>query len=136
MRALLALAVVAAAAPVSAEVDLSGNWERYPTVAAPDSVDPRFAPTPIPDPPLKPEFKAAWDLQQKKLAQRIEDDRPRHIRTPGVLFHFAALGSRAHRQEDDRLVGRLLRQRRQLWPLITALGAALFKEVQHHRFAA
>ena len=76
MRALLALAVVAAAAPVSAEVDLSGNWERYPTVAAPDSVDPRFAPTPIPDPPLKPEFKAAWDLQQKKLAQRIEEGQP------------------------------------------------------------
>ena len=76
-RAALALAVLAApAAAQDARPDLSGNWERYPTVAEPDTVDPRFAPPPIPDPPLKPEYKAAWDVQQKKLAARIAEGQP------------------------------------------------------------
>jgi hypothetical protein len=48
--------------------DFSGTWDRYPqpTEANRDpSVVP--APQPIPPPPLKPEFKAAYDAEQKRL---------------------------------------------------------------------
>ncbi|MGX7895221.1 hypothetical protein [Tsuneonella sp. HG222] len=75
MRAFLAVIALLAGAPVLAEPDLSGQWERYP-VAQGDPVDPRYAPTPIPDPPLKPEFMAGWREKQKILAQRIEEGQP------------------------------------------------------------
>jgi hypothetical protein len=71
-RALLPLALLAA--PALAEPDFTGTWERYPQPG--DTVDPRYAPTPIPDPPLKPEYKAEWQAQQAKLAARIEEGQP------------------------------------------------------------
>jgi len=49
--------------------DFSGVWDRYPqaTTAAQDpSVVPR--PDPIPPPPLKPEYKTAWEAERKKIA--------------------------------------------------------------------
>jgi hypothetical protein len=49
--------------------DFSGTWDRYPqpTESGRDpTVVPR--PEPIPPPPLKPEFKAAWEAEQKKNA--------------------------------------------------------------------
>jgi hypothetical protein len=76
-RAALLLAAVfgAVSAPSLAQTpDFSGTWERYPLPGEP--VDPRYAPTPIPDPPLKPEFKAAWQDKQKLLAARIEEGQP------------------------------------------------------------
>jgi len=75
IRPLLAAALAALSAPAAAEPDFTGTWERYPgpgeTVA-----DPRYAPTPIPDPPLKPEYKGPWEANQVKLAQRIEEGQP------------------------------------------------------------
>ncbi|WP_305096072.1 hypothetical protein [Croceibacterium aestuarii] len=78
VAALLAGAVgasPAAAQSAADHPDFSGSWWRYPAYSG-DPVDPRYAPTPIPDPPLKPEFKKEWDIQQKKLAQRIEEGQP------------------------------------------------------------
>jgi hypothetical protein len=72
-RALLLLAAIAA--PALAEPDFTGTWERYPMYQG-DPVDPRFAPTPIPDPPLKPEYKAEWQAQQALLAARAEEGQP------------------------------------------------------------
>jgi hypothetical protein len=46
--------------------DFSGTWDRYPLTG--DSPDPGVAPpAAIPPPPLKPEFKAAYDAEQKKI---------------------------------------------------------------------
>ena len=72
-RAILLLAVLAA--PAAAQPDFSGTWERYPPPGETEA-DPRYAPTPIPDPPLKPEFLGPWQVQQKKLQQRIEEGQP------------------------------------------------------------
>jgi len=71
-RALLLLAALAA--PAFAEPDFTGSWERYPLPG--ETADPAFAPTPIPDPPLKPEYKAEWEKQQALLASRIEEGQP------------------------------------------------------------
>jgi len=73
-RLTLGACVLAAAAPALAEPDFSGTWERYPPPG--ETADPRYAPTPIPDPPLKPEYKADWEANQKKLQQRIEEGQP------------------------------------------------------------
>ncbi len=71
---LLSLGLAATAAPAADHPDFSGTWERYPPPG--ETADPRYAPTPIPDPPLKPEFKTKWDIDQKKLQQRIEEGQP------------------------------------------------------------
>lgn len=71
-----ALLLAALAAPVTAEPDFTGTWERYPVVGQTEPVDPRFAPTPIPEPPLKPEFMAAWREKQRLLATRMEEGQP------------------------------------------------------------
>jgi hypothetical protein len=71
-RALLLLALIAA--PVLAQPDFTGSWERYPGPG--ERAEPRFAPSPIPDPPLKPEYKAEWQAQQARLAARIEEGQP------------------------------------------------------------
>ncbi len=75
MRAAIALALLSAAAPALAAPDFSGEWERYPTYSG-DPVDPRYAPTPIPDPPLKPEFMPAWEEKQVILKQRQQEGQP------------------------------------------------------------
>jgi hypothetical protein len=72
--AVLGALLMATAAPAADHPDFSGNWERYPPPK--EKADPRYAPTPIPDPPLKPEFKTKWDIDQKKLQQRIEEGQP------------------------------------------------------------
>jgi hypothetical protein len=64
-----------ASAAVAAKPDFTGTWERYPAPGE-KAVDPRYAPTPIPAPPLKPEFKGPYEVQQKKLASRIEEGQP------------------------------------------------------------
>ena len=73
--ALVAAATLAAlAAPASAEPDLTGTWERYPQPG--DTPDPALVSAPIPDPPLKPEYKGPWEANQKKLAARIAEGQP------------------------------------------------------------
>ena len=73
-RLTLGACVLAIAAPAAAEPDFSGTWERYP--APGETVDPRYAPTPIPDPQLKPAYKAEWEAGQKILKQRLEEGQP------------------------------------------------------------
>jgi hypothetical protein len=49
--------------------DISGTWERYPQAV--DAQRDRTVvpvPEPIPPPPLKPEFKNAYDAEQKQIA--------------------------------------------------------------------
>ena len=50
--------------------DLGGTWERYPSPTEDSGPDPTVVPRPepIPPPPLKPQFKAAYDKEQKKIA--------------------------------------------------------------------
>ena len=67
--------LAAVAATPAAHPDFSGAWERYPPPGG-VKADPRYAPTAIPDPPLKPEYKAKWDVDQKKLQQRIQEGQP------------------------------------------------------------
>ena len=76
MRVLFTAAIAAAlsASPAMAEPDLSGTWERYPMPGV--TPDPRYAPTPIPDPPLIPEQKAIWAEKQDLLAARMEESQP------------------------------------------------------------
>jgi hypothetical protein len=71
---LLGSLLLATAASAADHPDFSGTWERYPPPN--EKADERYAPTPIPDPPLKPEFKTKWDTDQKKLQQRIEEGQP------------------------------------------------------------
>ncbi|MEO6386771.1 MAG: hypothetical protein ABIT16_12495 [Croceibacterium sp.] len=72
--ALLAVAAAPALAQSSATPDFTGTWERYPSMG--ETADPRYAPTAIPDPPLKPEYSEEWRINQAKLAQRVEEGQP------------------------------------------------------------
>src|SRR5256885_309726 len=65
------LASTAAAAP---HPDFSGTWERYP--APGHKADPRYAPSPIPAPELKPQYRAEWEAGQKILKERLEEGQP------------------------------------------------------------
>ncbi len=74
-RALLLSVCIAgtatAAGPKGSHPDFSGTWERYPP---PDEkADPRYAPSVIPPPQLKPQYRAEWEAGQKILAQRLEE---------------------------------------------------------------
>lgn len=60
--------------PALAQPDFSGTWERYP--APEETADPRYAPTPIPDPQLKPQYRAEWEAGQKILAERLKEGQP------------------------------------------------------------
>lgn len=73
-RLLVGTCLLVATVPAAAEPDFTGRWERYPSPG--ETPDPKFAPTPIPDPPLKPEFKAAWAAKQALLAERQEEGQP------------------------------------------------------------
>jgi len=59
----------AATQPAFDPKDFSGTWDRYPLSTENSGQDPTVVPRPepIPAPPLKPEFKAAWDAEQKKI---------------------------------------------------------------------
>jgi hypothetical protein len=59
----------AAVSPAFDAKDFSGTWDRYPLATENSGQDPTVVPRPepIPPPPLKPEFKAAWDAEQKKI---------------------------------------------------------------------
>ncbi len=75
LGALLAgTASAATAAPKSAHPDFSGTWERYP--APGEKADPRYAPSVIPNPQLKPQYRAEWEAGQKILKQRLEEGQP------------------------------------------------------------
>ena len=74
IRPLAAALLAALSLPAAAEPDFTGTWERYPPRG--ETADPRYAPSPIPDPPLKPEYRAEWDASQAKLAQRLEESQP------------------------------------------------------------
>jgi len=75
-RALAALfAAATLAAPAAAEPDLTGSWERYPPPGE-TAGDPALVSPPIPDPPLKAEYKAPWQANQAKLAARIAEGQP------------------------------------------------------------
>jgi hypothetical protein len=71
---LLGASLAAIAAPAAAEPDFTGTWERYPPPG--ETADPRYAPTPIPDPPLKPEYMAQYRDNQAKLAARLKEGQP------------------------------------------------------------
>jgi hypothetical protein len=75
-RLLFAGALLASAAPAAAQnhPDFTGTWERYPPPG--ETVDPRFAPTPIPDPPLKPQYLQRYRDNQEKLAGRLREGQP------------------------------------------------------------
>lgn len=75
IRLALGALLAAASMPALAGPDFTGTWERYPA-AGEKTADPRYAPTPIPAPPLKPEYQGPWAIQQKKLAARIEEGQP------------------------------------------------------------
>jgi hypothetical protein len=72
--ALLAAALAVLAVPAAAEPDLTGSWERYPSPG--ETPDPRYAPTPVPNPPLKPEWLKAWQENEAKLAARVQEGQP------------------------------------------------------------
>jgi hypothetical protein len=71
---LVGVLLAAVAAPAVAAPDFSGTWERYPPQG--EEADPRYAPSDIPDPQLKPEYKAQWAANQEKLAERIKEGQP------------------------------------------------------------
>lgn len=73
-QALLVTLAAALAAPAAGEPDLTGTWERYPQPG--DTPDPALVSAPIPDPPLKPEYKGPWQANQAKLAARIAEGQP------------------------------------------------------------
>ena len=75
MRALFAATALAAvASPALAQADFTGTWERYPPPG--ETADPRYAPSGIPDPPLKPEFLEPYRANQAKLAARLAESQP------------------------------------------------------------
>lgn len=67
--------LAAASASAVAKPDFTGTWERYPAPGE-AKTEPRYAPTPIPAPPLKAQFRGPYEAQQKKLASRIEEGQP------------------------------------------------------------
>ena len=73
-RFMLGACVLAVAVPAAAEPDFSGTWERYPPPG--ETADPRYAPSVIPDPPLKPEYMTQYRANQEKLASRIKEGQP------------------------------------------------------------
>jgi hypothetical protein len=80
MRRLIALglALAAFAPPAAAQSpqtpDLSGSWERYPQAG--ETADPRYAPTPPSNPPLKEPWLSQWRANEAKLAARIAESQP------------------------------------------------------------
>jgi hypothetical protein len=71
----LFIGLLLAAAPVAAQPDFSGSWERYPPPG--ETADPRFAPTPVPiPPPLKPEWLEKWRAHEETLAARTREGQP------------------------------------------------------------
>jgi hypothetical protein len=76
MRTALLLAALLAGSAASAadHPDFSGTWERYPPPG--EKADPRYAPSAIPDPQLKPQYRAEWEAGQKILKQRLEEGQP------------------------------------------------------------
>lgn len=67
-----------AAAPDYDPKDFSGTWDRYPLPADaqrdPTTVPP--VPGAIPDPPLKPEFLAAWQAERKRIDEANAAGKP------------------------------------------------------------
>jgi len=71
----IGLLLAGGAAPVAAEPDFTGSWERYPPPG--ETVDPRYAPTPVPiPPPLKPEWLEQWRQHEEVLAARTREGQP------------------------------------------------------------
>jgi hypothetical protein len=72
---LAAAAAVPAAGAATAHDKLTGTWDRDPTGGA--GLDPRYtARTPVPDPPLKPEYKSDWLARQKAAREADERGQP------------------------------------------------------------
>jgi hypothetical protein len=76
----------AATRPAFDPRDFSGTWDRYP-LPTDQQRDPTTvlvpAPDPIPPPPLKPEFKAEWEAQQKLV-------REANARGAPIATHYTA----------------------------------------------
>jgi hypothetical protein len=70
----LALLAAPGAAQEAAHPDFTGSWERYPPAG--ETADPRYAPTPVPNPPLKQPWLAEWQANEIKLAGRIAEGQP------------------------------------------------------------
>jgi hypothetical protein len=78
--ACLALEWPAAAQEVVKIMGINGSWERYPSLAAglgseTEHLPPR-PPTPIPDPPLKPEYFDAWREARERERELTEQGLP------------------------------------------------------------
>ena len=74
-RALLMGTCLAGSAVAAiAQPDFSGTWERYPPPG--ETADPRYAPSVIPEPQLKPQYRAEWERGQKILKERLEEGQP------------------------------------------------------------
>lgn len=71
---LLGACLAGIAMPATAHPDFSGTWERYPSPG--ETADPRYAPSPILDPELKPQYRAEWEAGQKILAERLKEGQP------------------------------------------------------------
>ena len=71
---LLGVCLTGIAAAAAAHPDFSGTWERYPPPN--EKADPRYAPTPIPDPQLKAQYRPQWEAGQKILAARLKEGQP------------------------------------------------------------
>jgi hypothetical protein len=85
-RALLAsAALLAVATPAVAEPDLTGSWERYPPPG--EAADPRYAPVPVPNPPLKQPWLAEWQANEQKLAGRLQEGPPAGDKNVHCLPH-------------------------------------------------
>jgi hypothetical protein len=80
---LAAVACIASGTTLAADSfdprDFSGTWDRYP-LAIDSQRDPSTLAVPppedIPPPPLKPEFRAAWESERKKQAEANAAGRP------------------------------------------------------------
>ena len=69
------LAALAVPAGAQSPPDFTGSWERYPPPG--ETVDPRYAPTPVPiPPPLKPEWLEHWRAHEATLAARTAEGQP------------------------------------------------------------
>jgi len=76
----VAAGAAAAAAPAFDPKDFSGTWDHYPapteSSSKPAAVPGIPVPARVPDPPLKPQYVAAWKAERKKLADASESGEP------------------------------------------------------------
>jgi hypothetical protein len=58
------------------EASIDGKWFRYPGQVDPVELQDIDAPEPVPDPPLKPEYREAWREERARLQEAEASGRP------------------------------------------------------------